>query len=216
MEENETALPALEGVEHIAHNAESYIQAVIHDERIMGFAQKLGIAIAVIAGQALLAWLVWFFFKKICAKVRAGAGHRIKSLSIRNLKILTARQIEDVIIFALRIIKYLITAFQLFITVPIIFSLFPATEALASSIFGHVFNPLADILLGIVRYIPNLITIIIILAITKYVLKGLKFLAKQVEMGKLALPGFYADWAWPTFNIIRVLLYAFTVAVIFP
>jgi len=48
------------------------------------------------------------------------------------------------------------------------------------------------------------------------VLKGLKFLARQLETGKLTLPGFYADWAWPTFNIVRVLLYAFTVALVFP
>ena len=223
MEEHENISPISEIAEHIAHSTEEYVaearqlaETVVHDGRIMGFAQKFGIAIAVIVGQILLIWIIWFVFKKINAMVNTGAGHRIKSFSFRNLEILTARQIEDVIIFALRILKYLLTAFQLFITVPIIFSLFPATEELASSIFDHVFNPLKDILLNMVGYIPNLITIAIILAITKYVLKGLKFLAKQMETGKLTLPGFYADWAWPTFNIIRVLLYAFTVAVIFP
>jgi small-conductance mechanosensitive channel len=30
------------------------------------------------------------------------------------------------------------------------------------------------------------------------------------------LPGFYADWAQPTFNILRVLIYAFTVAICYP
>jgi len=221
MEEYES--PAHGSAGHSAHNVEEYIQemrqlaeAIIHDERIMGFAQKLGIAIAVIAGQALLIWFVWFIFKKASAQVRAGAGHRIKSFSIKNLKILTVKQIEDVIIFLLRIVKYLVTAFQLFITVPIIFSLFPATEELASSIFGHILSPLKDILLSMAMYIPNLITIVIILAITKYVLKGLRFLARKLETGRLTLPGFYADWAWPTFNIVRVLLYAFTVALVFP
>jgi small-conductance mechanosensitive channel len=52
--------------------------------------------------------------------------------------------------------------------------------------------------------------------ITKYVLKALRYFAKQIENGKLVIPGFYTDWAWPTFNILRVLLYAFTVAVVYP
>ena len=45
---------------------------------------------------------------------------------------------------------------------------------------------------------------------------ALKFFAKQIENGRVIIPGFYADWAWPTFNILRVLLYAFTVALVYP
>jgi len=147
MEENENGLSSLDGAAPIVTHAGEYLhgarqlaETVFHDERIMGFAQKLGIAIAVIAGQALLIWLVWLFFRKISAKVRDGAGHRIKSLSIRNLKILTVKQIEDVLIFLLKIAKYLVTAFQLFITVPIIFSLFPATEGTGVKYFQPSFQ----------------------------------------------------------------------------
>lgn len=183
---------------------------------LMGFTERLGIAAAVVAGQALLIWLVWFLFKKISNKIKSGAGSWIKALTIRNFKILTARQIVDVILFFLRILKYLITIFQLFITVPIVFSQFPATEALASTIFGYILSPLRKILLNIVGVIPNIITIVIILVIIKYVLRGLRFFARQIANEKLVIPGFYADWAWPTFNILRVLLYAFTVAVIYP
>ena len=67
-----------------------------------------------------------------------------------------------------------------------------------------------------VRYIPNLITIIIILLIAKYILRGLKFFTRQISQEKLKLPGFYPDWAQPTFNILRVLLYAFTLAIVYP
>ena len=181
-----------------------------------GFAVRLGITAGIIAGQALLIWLVWFLFKKLITKIKAGAGKKIKPLVIRNFKILSSMQIIEVILFSLRILKYLLTAFQLFITVPIVFSLFPATEELASTIFGYVLSPLKSILLSMVRFIPNIITIIIILLVAKYAVRGLKFLATQIDKGKMKIPGFYADWAWPTFNILRVLLYAFTVAVIYP
>jgi len=182
----------------------------------INFTEKIVIAVAIVIGQAILIWFVWFIFKKISAKIKADAGSRIKPLTIRKFRILTSKQIVEVILFFLRIIKYLITAFQLFITVPIVFSLHPATEELASTIFGYILTPLKGILLAAVRYIPNVITIVIILLITKYVLRGLRFFANQIAKEKMILPGFYADWAWPTYSILRVLLYAFTIAVVYP
>ena len=196
--------------------AEQVVEEAVQEGRILGFGAKLGIAAGIVAAQVLLIWIIWLLFKKISAKIKADAGNRIKPFTFRRYKILTARQIVDTILFFLRIIKYLITIFQLFITVPIVFSLFPATEKLASVIFGYILTPLKGILLGAVRYIPNLITIVIILLITRYALRGLKFFANQIAKEKLVFPGFYADWAWPTYNILRVLLYAFTIAVIYP
>jgi small-conductance mechanosensitive channel len=48
------------------------------------------------------------------------------------------------------------------------------------------------------------------------VLKAVKFFAVQITKGKLVIPGFYADWAEPTLKILQVLLWAFTVAIIYP
>ena len=203
-------------LESLIETAAESVPGIAEPELISSFIEKFSIAFIVVAVQALLIWFVWFIFKRISEKIRAGAGNRIKPLIIRNFKILSAKQIVDVILFLLKAAKYLVTIFQLFITVPIVFSQFPATEELASSIFESVLNPVKRILMEMVGYIPNLITIIIILLITKYVIRGLKFFAKQIDKGKLVLPGFYADWAWPTFNLLRVLLYAFTVAVVYP
>ena len=195
---------------------EQMVGAAFKEDTILGLVERLSIAIAIIAGQALLIWFIWLLFRKISEKIKVSAGNRIKPLTIRNFKILGAKQIVDVILAVLKIAKYLITFFQLFITVPIVFSLFPATRHLSSAIFSYILNPLKTILLDTIKYIPNLITIVIILLIIKYVIRALKFFASQIDKEKLKLPGFYPDWAWPTFNILRVLLYAFTVAVIFP
>jgi len=195
---------------------EHFEEAVAETSSLWNLAERLGIAAGVVVAQALFIWFVWFLFKRISMKIKSGAGNRIKPFSVRNFKILSAKQIVDVILFFLRILKYIITIFQLFITVPIVFSLFPATENLASTIFGYILTPLKKILLSIVVYIPNIITIVIILIIMKYVLRGLRFFARQITNGKLVIPGFYADWGWPTYSILRVVLYAFTVAVIYP
>ena len=69
---------------------------------------------------------------------------------------------------------------------------------------------------SIVEYIPNLFTIFVIYFVIKYVVKGLRYFADEIENEKLKIGGFYADWAQPTFHIVRFLLYAFMVALIYP
>ncbi|MDR0719735.1 MAG: mechanosensitive ion channel family protein [Treponema sp.] len=189
-------------------------QTVTRDAALLGFGQKFGMAIGIAAGQILLIWVVWFLFKKLSKKI--ASGDKIKPLIIKKIHILTARHISALIVFLLRIIKIVITIIQLFITIPLIFSLFPATEELASTIFGYILTPLKNIGMGLVRYIPNLFTVIIILLMTKYILRALQFFARQLSREKIKIPGFYPEWAQPTFNILRVLLYAFTIAAIFP
>jgi small-conductance mechanosensitive channel len=180
------------------------------------FIKRLGIALAIVVAQALLILLVWALFKRLNKKVLDHGGEKIKPLTIKKLKLLSVKQIIDLILISLRILKYVITAIQLFMTLPIVFSLFPATENLASTLFGYILHPLQNIFFGMIRYIPNLFTIVIIIAVTHYVIKALKFFSTQITKGKLVLRGFYADWAAPTFKILQVLLWAFTVAIVYP
>jgi small-conductance mechanosensitive channel len=209
--ENEEASSLIQSTEALELNIVEEVAS-----SLMPFAQKLGIVAGIIAGQILLIWIVWLLFKRLSEKISNSTDFRIKPLVIKNFRLLTSRQITNIILFLLKILKYVITAFQLFITVPIVFSFFPATEKLASTIFGFFLTPLKNIFFNAIRYIPNIITIIIILVITKYIIRALRFFTVQVAKGKLKLPRFYPEWAQPTFNILRFLLYAFTVAIIYP
>ena len=44
----------------------------------------------------------------------------------------------------------------------------------------------------------------------------LRYLAMEIEEGRLQINGFYNDWAMPTYHIVRFLLYAFMIAMIYP
>jgi small-conductance mechanosensitive channel len=104
----------------------------------------------------------------------------------------------------------------IYLALPIIFGFFPWTENYATTLFGYVLSPLKKIGLGIWHYLPNLITIFVIVLIFRYVLQFLYFLRTEIENGNLRLPGFYTDWANPTYQIIRILILAFMIIIIFP
>ncbi|MDR2520585.1 MAG: mechanosensitive ion channel family protein [Bacteroidales bacterium OttesenSCG-928-I14] len=105
---------------------------------------------------------------------------------------------------------------QLLLSIPGFFKIFPQTEKVAVISFYYIWNPIKKIGIDIAHYIPNIFTIIIIWTIFRYIIKGLRTLAEEIEKEQLKLPGFYTDWAKPTFNIIRFLLYAFMTALIYP
>lgn len=97
-----------------------------------------------------------------------------------------------------------------------LFAIFPKTENLALKMFLYILDPIKMVLKSIVEYIPNLFIIIVIWYCIKYLIKGIGYIANEIENEKLKITGFYPDWAKPTFNIIRFLLYAFMIAMIYP
>ena len=119
-------------------------------------------------------------------------------------------------IFLSNLLRYVIMLLQLLITIPLLFAIFPQTKGLAYQIFSYIWNPIKNILVGIVDYIPNLFAILIICFAVKYLVRLVHYLSREVEAGRLKFGGFYPDWAMPTYHIIRFLLYAFMIAMIYP
>ena len=141
---------------------------------------------------------------------------KLKPISIQNYEILDTQKQVSLLIFLANILRYLLLFILLVLTIPILFSIFPQTKELAYKITYYIWNPVKDILEGILGYIPNLFTIIVICLVIKYVIKGIRYLATEIDAGRLKINGFYSDWAMPTYHIIRFLLYAFMIAMIYP
>lgn len=177
---------------------------------------RLGITAAIILIQVALIHLVNYLFRKLQTKIMVYGQKYFKTLTIKSYRLLETKQILNGISFILRSVRYVIIGLQLYLALPMIFRLFEPTRNLSDTLFGYILNPLKNMGLGIIKYIPNLITIAIIIIIFRYVTRSLRFFAEQIERGKLVIAGFYPDWAQTTFNILRVLLIAFTVIVIYP
>ena len=101
-------------------------------------------------------------------------------------------------------------------SVPMLFAIFPQTENLAMKLFSYILEPVKMVLKSVIEYIPNLFIIVVIYYCVKYIIKGIQYIANEIESEKLKITGFYPDWAQPSFNIIRFLLYAFMIAMIYP
>ena len=172
--------------------------------------------VLVLAGQYLLFWLTGWLFRKLKVRIQKLKDTRLKPISIQNYELLDTQRQVNLLIFLSNLLRYVIMLLQLLITVPLLFAIFPQTKGLAYQIFSYIWNPIKNILVGIVDYIPNLFAIIIICFAVKYLVRLVHYLSREVEAGRLKFGGFYPDWAMPTYHIIRFLLYAFMIAMIYP
>lgn len=172
--------------------------------------------ILVIVGQYFLFKLTIWLFGKLRRHIEKIKDTKLKPIMIQSYELLDTQKQVTLLQFLSKIAQYLVMGLQLLISVPLIFYIFPQTEALAYTLLGYIWTPIKTILVGIVEYIPNLFTIFIIWLAIRYLIKLLRYLSKEIESDRLKIPGFYPDWAHPTFNIIRFLLYAFMIAMIYP
>ena len=137
----------------------------------------------------------------------------IKDIKLKQVKLLDSNNLLRFAIIALKGVKVVFILFCLYFVFPIVFGLFPWTKGLSEKLYGYVLDPLKDIVIAFVNYIPNLFTIILIFIVAKYIVKFLKFISNEIRHERLTLPNFYPEWAKPTFNIARFLIYTFVVII---
>ncbi|ADV42840.1 mechanosensitive ion channel family protein [Bacteroides helcogenes] len=170
----------------------------------------------VIVGQFLLFKLTIWLFKKLKVCIEKLKDTRLKPISIQEYELLDTQKQVNLLVLLASLLRYAFMFLQLLLTVPLLFSLFPQTESLAYRLLSYIWNPVKSILNGVVDYIPNLFTIFVICFAVKYLVRLFHYLANEVQSERLKLRGFYPDWAIPTFHIIRFLLCAFMIAMIYP
>ena len=178
--------------------------------------KRIVLLILVIAGQYGLYRITKWLFRRSKRRIEKLRDTKLHSIMIQNYELLDTEKQVKLIEFLALIGFYIVIAIQLVFTIPLIFYIFPPTKALAFTLLGYIWTPVKGILLGIIDYIPDLITIIIICFAIHYLIKLFKYLSNEVATERLKIPGFYPDWAYPTYNIIRFLLYAFMIAMIYP
>lgn len=140
----------------------------------------------------------------------------LKDLSYKDYTFLSADQELGIVLFLVKILRWVIYAILLYITLPILFSIFPFSRDWADTLFNLIWSPLKKVLLSVWNYLPNLFSILVIVLVMRYFVKLVKYIFTEIETGKLNLPGFHADWAQTTFSLVKFLLVAFGLILIFP
>lgn len=155
-------------------------------------------------------------YKLLRIRVRNGRDKWIKGVKVKDYELFSVQQEIHAIHFVLNIIRWLLVVLVLYMMLLVLFGIFPWTKTLSGTLLGYVLNPVKAIARSVWNFIPNLVSIVVIIFIFRYVFKALRYFKQEVAKEALVIPGFYPEWATPTYQIIRVLVFAFMLIVIFP
>eukprot|EP01037_Dinobryon_pediforme_P009407 gene9407-9487_t len=126
---------------------------------------------------------------------RQGSFSAKERIRINSYELLNPEMQLKVFNFVAGIIRWIIILLLIYLALLTLFGIFPFTKDISTILLSYITTPLK---------------------IFRYVLRFVNYIKEEIQGGKLTIPGFYPDWANPTYQIIRVLVLAFMLIVIFP
>jgi small-conductance mechanosensitive channel len=168
-------------------------------------------------GILLLAFKLFkILFARVYRQLDSWRGTRVRSLRIQKLELLDADLITDTLIMLAQWARIVTVLILLYFYLSLVFSFFPGTRGWAAILIDYVMRPVMLIWDAIANNLPDFFFIAVILLVAYYGIKFVKFIFAAIGKGTIEIPGFYQDWAEPTYKIVRFLLIAFTAVVVFP
>jgi small-conductance mechanosensitive channel len=202
-----------------ARYVETIRAAIEEHNKAYNFRSLLIGAIGAVVATGVLTLLLLLYrhlFPRLYARIRDWSGSRIRSVHIGSLELLHADQIVRLLLALARWFRILTTVVLVYTWMLYVLSQFPWTHGITTAIIGYILNPLKAFGAAVLASLPDLFVLAVIIIITRYVIKFARFFFDAVEKGQIVLPGFYADWASPTYKIVRFFFLAFAFVVAFP
>lgn len=162
---------------------------------------------------ALFHWIFRKIRKVLKRKIEVGANNVIK---FRSFEIIEANRFWKGVAGFFSGFRLILTLGVFYFYFQYVFGQFPWTRFIATQLLNLVTDPLRTIGQAIVNYIPNFVFLLILAAVVTLFLKFVKTFFGSIERGTFSLPGFEAEWARPTYRILRILIIIFSVVVAYP
>ncbi len=165
---------------------------------------------------ALVLVLLQRLNRKINAAILTRLQGRIRSVQIQSFELVRADHLKAGLLGAVKFVRFFILLLVVYTYVQLVLGFFPRTRPFGNELLDYVLVPVAAIAEAVADRVPDLLFIVILVIIAKYLLKIMKFFFLEVEKETVKLSGFYPEWAKPTYKILSLLVIAFFAVVAFP
>jgi small-conductance mechanosensitive channel len=172
-------------------------------------------ALMATAAFALFVWIVFRLTRALRLVMRRRIG-RHEALRAIQHEIASTERLRDVTPMVVGTLRVVAIALAADVYLTFVLGLFPWTRGFSHTFLGFVFYPVRSLSGAIVRYLPNLLFLIVIVALIVLATRIVGAFFRQIQIGRLVFANFPPEWADPTNKIARVLLLALGAVVAFP
>ncbi|HEY5973917.1 MAG TPA: mechanosensitive ion channel family protein, partial [Geobacteraceae bacterium] len=189
-----------------------YRQARSSDALFKGGVYSLGATVVLVLGIVFLV----FLGRRLDSLLSERLKSHVRTVGIQSFEIVRAENIWRVLhtmLYGVRIGAILVLSL---VYLNLVLALFPWTRGISNRLFGLVTGGLGQMAKAVVARIPDLLILVIIYYLFRFVLRLLRHFFEAVERKTVTLAGFDAEWAPPTYKLIRFGLVAFALIVAYP
>ena len=196
------------------------LEAAIRAERLRyapGTLIRSGVygLLATLALGAVL-WLIRRLTNSLRGRIQRWQAQRLGSLRVQQAEIVSADSLGRAIDRTIRIARLVLLILVIDLYLTYLLGLFPWTRAVSFKLLDYVVTPVQVAGAAFVGYLPKLLFVLVIGGITRFAIRLVGLLFNQIRQGRIVLRNFPAEWADPTYKIVRVLLIAFAIVAAFP
>ena len=181
--------------------------------------QLVSSSLLALSATALFVFLLWATrrtFRWLVDWTDRNVRRSVQDLATKTHHLFRPRQLWAVVAGLLRFLRLVAYLALIYFYLNAVLGLYPWTRPAARMLFRFVVNPLESLWLGFVSALPNLIFLVIFWIVTSYVLKFFRAFFRAIEREQIRLESFEAEWAMPTYKIVRILVIAFAIVVAYP
>jgi len=178
--------------------------------------QNFGYALGVTLILILLVWAARRLFHRLDDWTERNVRKGVHVLADKSHQLVRAGAVWSVVAGLLRLLRNVVYLVLAYFYLNTVLGLFPWTRPFAIILFRLVLNPLASLWQGFVASLPDLAFLVVLWLVFRYVLKVMRAFFEGVGTGRIRLQNFEADWAEPTFKILRFATIAFALVIAYP
>jgi len=141
---------------------------------------------------------------------------RIQGLKIQRQRIMTGEDISRLMHGAIKWVQRAIKAILLLTFINVIFVFFEWSRQVAVAIIERAGSAIERMLIAIVAYLPDLLVVVVVILLARMVLHLLKVVFDGIAANRIRVPGFYPEWSGTSYSLLRILIIALTLVIVFP
>jgi small-conductance mechanosensitive channel len=173
-----------------------------------------------VGATGLLFWVLWIFVSRFFAYLDRmtdeWCGTRIQGLKIQRQRIMTEEDISRLMHGAIKWFRWALKAILLLSFINVIFVFFEWSRQAALAIIEHAGLAVERLLIAVVAYLPDLLVVIVVILLARMFLHLLKIVFDGIAAKRIRLPGFYPEWSGTSYSLLRILIIALTLVIVFP
>lgn len=134
----------------------------------------------------------------------------------RSLHQLRREWLNRAALFGLGFVHLGLQIAVLYIALQFVLWFLPWTEAYGNRLLASVRSSVGILAQSAAERAPDVVVLVLILLVTRYLLRTSRYLFRQLERGSFEVPGFQPDWAGPTSRLVTLLLLVFAAVAAYP